>query len=81
MDYGRIGGTSPNVGKTATKFRCSHPASGPDQIKRVFKREGMTRPVALWYEHGGTWFLNSVVDGDNLPDWAKNYTQTEAVPA
>jgi hypothetical protein len=77
-DFGRIGGTSPNVGKKATKYRCPHPVSGEPQFKRAFKRDDMKRPVALWYEHAGTWYLNTVVDLDDLPSWAKNYTQGTA---
>lgn len=78
MDYGKIGGTSPNAGKKAAKYRCPHPVTGEPQFKKAFKRDDMQRPVALWYEANGTWYLNTVVDLDDMPDWSKNYTQGKA---
>jgi hypothetical protein len=68
MDYGKIGGTSPNVGKKAIELSLpspSRPAS--PQMKKAFKRDAMKRPVALWYQHNGTWYLNTVVDLDDMP--------------
>jgi hypothetical protein len=78
MDYGKIGGTSPNAGKKAAKYRCPHPVTGEPHFKKAFKRDDMKRPVALWYQQRETWYLNTVVDLDDMPDWSKNYTQGEA---
>jgi hypothetical protein len=81
-DYGTKGGTGPNTGKKARKFLCPTPGDDTAPVtKRVFNADGFKRPVALWYEHAAVWHLNTVVDGDNLPEWAKNYTQTEAFDA
>lgn len=80
MDFGKIGGTSPNAGKKAVKYSCPHPVTGEPVFKRIFKRDGIAQPVALWYEHAGTWYLNTVVDGADLPDWHKNYTHGKAEP-
>jgi hypothetical protein len=78
MDYGKIGGTSPNAGKKASKFLCRTPGDDTAPvIKRVFTT-GFKRPVALWYQHATVWHLNTVVDGEDLPEWAKNYIQTDA---
>lgn len=74
---GQRGGVGPNAGKVSTKFRCTDPAGLP-KTKRVFNSESYEEPVSLWYEHNGIWYLNTVVDKKNMPDWAKNYTIGEA---
>lgn len=76
--YGQRGGDGPTAGKKATKFSCTGP-TGQKQSKRVFNAENYEQPVSIWYEHAGTWYLNTVLDKNNLPDWAKNYTIGEAV--
>lgn len=78
LGWGKKGGTSPNAGKTAIKYRCTDP-EGKQATKRVFAPAPYEQPVALYYQHGGVWHLNTVIDAKNRPDWAKNYTETEAV--
>lgn len=74
--YGMKGGLGPNTGKKAVKFTCQHPLRGqPPKTKRVFDSDAAAwaHPVALWYKAKGVWHLNTVVDGDNVPNWASDY--------
>ena len=85
--YGQKGGLGPNTGKKAVKFLCPHPLgiqrADEVKIKRVFDSGAAdwANPVALWYKAQGEWHLNTVVDGDNVPDWAKHYTTYPATRA
>ncbi len=83
--YGMKGGLGPNTGKKATTFLCVHPlglkhSTSEPTRKRVFSSDAATwaKPVGLWYRAKDEWHLNTVVDGDNLPDWAAHYTTSPA---
>lgn len=70
---GQRGGVGPNAGKASAKFLCTGP-KGQQKTKRVFNAADFQEPVSVWYEHAGVWYLNTVLDKKNLPDWAANYT-------
>lgn len=69
-DYGRRGGTSPNVGKKAMTYRCPHPVTGEPVYKKRFKRDPDS-PVAVWSQYEGTWHLDAIIDAKDLPRWVK----------
>ncbi len=83
--YGQKGGEGPNTGKTAVKFTCPHPIRDQDaKPKRVYSpgAETWKNPTAFWYQgQDKSWHLNTVVDGDNLPDWHQPYTKLPATRA
>jgi hypothetical protein len=77
MDYGKRGGTSANAGKRAVSYSCPHPVTGALHLKCIFKPP-FAKPLALWYRHNGTWYLNTLVDLDTIPTWAEKYSKHPA---
>lgn len=60
------------------RFTCRAP-NGFSIVKSVPVLEELKKPVSLWYEHNGQWHLHTVVDKENMPDWARNYSLGSAV--
>ena len=82
MAHGRnyyFGGSS-RLGEKPTKTRTYRSVSPTGaRKKKSFRDQPVFKsPMALYYLHDGNWLWHAVVDGENMPDWAKNYT---AVPA
>lgn len=76
---GQKGGTGPNSGKKAIRFLCTGP-DGQQLKKSVFNASDYQVPVSLWYQdRAGRWYLNTVTDKNNPPEWANNYIMGEAV--
>lgn len=72
--FGQPQGNGAQINRKPTKYICNHPNGGA-VVKSVLDAAGFEEPVALWYQSGKDWHLNTVVDRKNMPEWAKNYTQ------